>query len=99
MSATFTFYLSTSEQTALFDTVILLDNFCSFAVVPPSAPPQRSVDQRSTPAAPSAPAYSAPATSGEPNSLTPAGPYAAAPLLSQTENENEGHLNPTEKLQ
>ena len=67
--------------------------------MPPSVPPQSSVDQRSTPSAPSAPVYSAPVTNGEPNSLTPAAPYAAAPLLSQTESENDGHLNPTEKLQ
>lgn len=77
----------------------LRDQHLNNSFVPPSAPPQRSVDQRGTPPAPSAPVYSAPATSGEPNSLAPAVPYAAAPLLSQTENENEGHLNPTEKLQ
>ncbi|KAM5312177.1 pericentriolar material 1 protein isoform 16-T17 [Glossophaga mutica] len=77
----------------------LRDQHLNNSFVPPSAPPQRSVDQRSTPSAPSAPVYSAPVTNGEPNSLTPAVPYAAAPLLSQTENENEGHLNPTEKLQ
>ncbi|XP_045053202.2 pericentriolar material 1 protein isoform X23 [Desmodus rotundus] len=77
----------------------LRDQHLNNSFVPPSVPPQRSVDQRSTPSAPSAPVYSAPVTNGEPNSLTPAAPYAAAPLLSQTESENDGHLNPTEKLQ
>uniref|UniRef100_K9IQJ0 Putative pericentriolar material 1 protein n=1 Tax=Desmodus rotundus TaxID=9430 RepID=K9IQJ0_DESRO len=77
----------------------LRDQHLNNSFVPPSVPPQRSVDQRSTPSAPSAPVYSAPVTNGEPNSLTPAAPYAAAPLLSQTESENDGHLHPTEKLQ
>ncbi|XP_053515980.1 pericentriolar material 1 protein isoform X14 [Artibeus jamaicensis] len=77
----------------------LRDQHLNNSFVPPSAPAQRSVDQRSPPSAPSAPVYSAPVTNGEPNSLPPAVPYVAAPLLSQTESENEGHLNPTEKLQ
>ncbi|KAF6084667.1 pericentriolar material 1 [Phyllostomus discolor] len=77
----------------------LRDQHLNNSFVPPSAPPQRSADQRGAPSTPSAPVYSAPATSGEPSSLAPAAPYAAAPLLSQTDNENEGHLNPTEKLQ
>ncbi|XP_053434330.1 pericentriolar material 1 protein isoform X2 [Nycticebus coucang] len=67
--------------------------------VPPSAPPHRSVDQRSTSSAPSAPVGLASAVSGESNSLTSSIPYPAASLVSQNENENEGHLNPTEKLQ
>lgn len=62
--------------------------------VPSSASPQRSVDQRSTTSAPSAPVVN-----GESNSLTPSVPYPAASLVSQNESENEGHLNPTEKLQ
>ncbi|XP_036911136.1 pericentriolar material 1 protein isoform X7 [Sturnira hondurensis] len=77
----------------------LRDQHLNNSFVPPPAPAQRSMDQRSAASAPSAPVYSAPVTNGEPNSLTPAAPYAAAPLLSQTENESEGRLNPTEKLQ
>ncbi|XP_054422107.1 pericentriolar material 1 protein [Pteronotus mesoamericanus] len=67
--------------------------------VPSSASPQRSVDQRGTPAAPAAAVCLAPVTNGEPSSLAPALPHPAAPLASQNESENEGHLNPTEKLQ
>lgn len=67
-------------------------------VVPSSASPQRSVDQRSAAAAPSAPVGMAP-VNGEPSSLTTSVPYPAASLVSQNETENEGHLNPTEKLQ
>ncbi|XP_015420801.1 PREDICTED: pericentriolar material 1 protein isoform X5 [Myotis davidii] len=62
--------------------------------VPSSASPQRSVDQRSTTSAPSAPVVN-----GESNSLPSSVPYPAASLVSQNESENEGHLNPTEKLQ
>ncbi|XP_039112222.1 pericentriolar material 1 protein isoform X6 [Hyaena hyaena] len=65
--------------------------------VPSSASP-RSVDQRSAAAAPSAPIGVAP-VNGEPSSLTSSVPYPAASLVSQNETENEGHLNPTEKLQ
>ncbi|XP_064224685.1 pericentriolar material 1 protein isoform X3 [Aotus nancymaae] len=63
-----------------------------------SSSPQRSVDQRST-SAPSAPVGLAPVVNGESNSLTSSVPYPAASLVSQNESENEGHLNPTEKLQ
>lgn len=66
--------------------------------VPSSASPQRSVDQRSTVSAP-APVGLAPVVNGESNSLTSSAPYPAASLVSQNESENEGHLNPTEKLQ
>ncbi|XP_059541589.1 pericentriolar material 1 protein isoform X20 [Myotis daubentonii] len=62
--------------------------------VPSSASPQRSVDQRSTTSAPSAPVVN-----GESNSLPSSVPYPAVSLVSQNESENEGHLNPTEKLQ
>ncbi|XP_070264369.1 pericentriolar material 1 protein isoform X10 [Myotis yumanensis] len=62
--------------------------------VPSSASPQRSVDQRSTTSAPSAPVVN-----GESSSLPSSVPYPAASLVSQNESENEGHLNPTEKLQ
>ncbi|XP_036315157.1 pericentriolar material 1 protein [Pipistrellus kuhlii] len=62
--------------------------------VPSSASPQRIVDQRSTTSAPSAPVVN-----GESNSLTASVPYPAASLVPQNESENEGHLNPTEKLQ
>ncbi|XP_069429414.1 pericentriolar material 1 protein isoform X12 [Ovis canadensis] len=67
--------------------------------VPSSASPQRSVDQRSTTTAPSAPVVLTPVVNGESNNLTPSVPYPAAPLVSQNQNESEGHLNPTEKLQ
>ncbi|KAM9670636.1 pericentriolar material 1 protein isoform 16-T20 [Dama dama] len=67
--------------------------------VPSSASPQRSVDQRSTTTAPSAPVVLTPVVNGESNNLTPSVPYPAAALVSQNQNENEGHLNPTEKLQ
>ncbi|XP_059857170.1 pericentriolar material 1 protein isoform X17 [Delphinus delphis] len=71
----------------------------SSLVVPSSASPQRSVDQRSTTAAPSAPVGLTPVVNGESNSLTSSVPYPAASLVSQNQSENEGHLNPTEKLQ
>ncbi|XP_069341012.1 pericentriolar material 1 protein isoform X4 [Eulemur rufifrons] len=64
-----------------------------------SSSPQRSVDQRSTTSAPSAPVGLAPVVNGESNSLMSSVPYPAASLVSQNENENEGHLNSTEKLQ
>ncbi|XP_077925841.1 pericentriolar material 1 protein isoform X12 [Halichoerus grypus] len=67
--------------------------------VPSSASPQRSVDQRSTTSAPSVPVGLAPVVNGESNSFTSSVPYPAASLVSQNESENEGHLNPTEKLQ
>uniref|UniRef100_A0A2K6T6P4 Pericentriolar material 1 n=1 Tax=Saimiri boliviensis boliviensis TaxID=39432 RepID=A0A2K6T6P4_SAIBB len=63
-----------------------------------SSSPQRSVDHRST-SAPSAPVGLAPVVNGESSSLTSSVPYPAASLVSQNESENEGHLNPTEKLQ
>ncbi|XP_049487705.1 pericentriolar material 1 protein isoform X13 [Panthera uncia] len=66
--------------------------------VPSSASPQRSVDHRSTAVAPSAPTGLAP-VSGEASSLTSSVPYPVASLAAQNESENEGHLNPTEKLQ
>ncbi|XP_045310548.1 pericentriolar material 1 protein isoform X19 [Leopardus geoffroyi] len=66
--------------------------------VPSSASPQRSVDQRSTAVAPSAPTGLAP-VSGEASSLTSSVPYPVTSLAAQNESENEGHLNPTEKLQ
>nr|XP_058145927.1 pericentriolar material 1 protein isoform X3 [Dasypus novemcinctus] len=65
----------------------------------PSPSPQRGVDQRSTASAPSASVGLATVVNGEPNSLTASMPYPPASLVSQNENENEGHLNPTEKLQ
>ncbi|EFB28576.1 hypothetical protein PANDA_013058, partial [Ailuropoda melanoleuca] len=64
-----------------------------------SSSPQRSVDQRSTTSGPSAPVGLAPVVNGESNSFTSSVPYPAASLISQNESENEGHLNPTEKLQ
>ena len=73
--------------------------FFFLVVVPSSASPQRSVDQRSATTAPSAPVVLTPVVNGESNNLTPSVPYPAAALVSQNQNENEGHLNPTEKLQ
>ncbi|XP_044081414.1 pericentriolar material 1 protein isoform X21 [Neovison vison] len=67
--------------------------------VPSASSPQRTVDQRSTPSAPSAPLGLAPVVNGESNSFPSSVPYPAASLVSQNESENEGHLNPTEKLQ
>ncbi|XP_057552483.1 pericentriolar material 1 protein isoform X16 [Hippopotamus amphibius kiboko] len=67
--------------------------------VPSTASPQRSVDQRSTTVAPSAPVGVTPVVNGEANSLTSSVLYPAASLVSQNQSENEGHLNPTEKLQ
>ncbi|KAM9194327.1 pericentriolar material 1 protein isoform 5-T7 [Dugong dugon] len=67
--------------------------------VPSAASPLRSVDQRSTSAAPSAPGGLAAVGNGEPTSLTSSVPYPTAALVSQNESENEGHLNPAEKLQ
>ncbi|KAF6376599.1 pericentriolar material 1 [Rhinolophus ferrumequinum] len=64
-----------------------------------SPSPQKSVDQRSIISAPSAPIGLAPVVNGESNSLTSSVPYPVASLVSQNESENEGHLNPTEKLQ
>ncbi|XP_048186883.1 pericentriolar material 1 protein isoform X17 [Perognathus longimembris pacificus] len=67
--------------------------------VPSSTSPQRSGDQRSTNSAPSASVGLAPVVNGESSSLIPSVSYPAASLVSQNESENEGHLNPTEKLQ
>ncbi|XP_015448346.1 pericentriolar material 1 protein isoform X17 [Pteropus alecto] len=67
--------------------------------VPSSASPQRSMDQRSITSAPSASVGLAPVVNGESSGLTSSVPYPAASLVSQNESENEGHLNPTEKLQ
>ncbi|XP_014641784.1 PREDICTED: pericentriolar material 1 protein isoform X10 [Ceratotherium simum simum] len=67
--------------------------------VPSSASPQRSVDQRITTSAPSAPVGLAPVVNGESSSHASSVPYPAVSLVSQNESENEGHLNPTEKLQ
>ncbi|XP_060039576.1 pericentriolar material 1 protein isoform X14 [Erinaceus europaeus] len=67
--------------------------------VPSTLSPQRSMDQRSTTSAPSFPLSLAPVVNGESTSLSSSVPYPAASLISQNENENEGHLNPTEKLQ
>ncbi|XP_074185861.1 pericentriolar material 1 protein isoform X24 [Rhinolophus sinicus] len=75
----------------------LRDQHLNNSLVPSSASPQKSVDQRSITSAPSAPI--APVVNGESNSLTSSGPYPVASLVSQNECENEGHLNPTEKLQ
>nr|XP_044997542.1 pericentriolar material 1 protein isoform X4 [Jaculus jaculus] len=67
--------------------------------VPSSTSPQRSGDQRSTTSAPSAPVGVPPVVNGESNSLTSSLPCPTTTLVSQNETENEGHLNPTEKLQ
>ncbi|KAI6049445.1 PCM1 [Marmota monax] len=65
-----------------------------------SSSPQRSGDQRSTVSAPSVPVGLVPVVNGESNSsLVSSVSYPATSLGPQNENENEGHLNPTEKLQ
>ena len=104
MLMTFSFHFSLSKQSVnvLFDAIFMYVTwlfFFFFLVVVPSASPQRSVDQRSTTTAPSAPVVLTPVVNGESNNLTPSVPYPAAALVSQNQNENEGHLNPTEKLQ
>lgn len=65
----------------------------------PSTSLQRSRDKRSSTVALSAPVAFAPAVNGESNSLVSSVPCPAAPLVPQNESENEGHLNPAEKLQ
>ncbi|XP_017455746.1 pericentriolar material 1 protein isoform X10 [Rattus norvegicus] len=65
----------------------------------PSTSLPRSGDKRSSTVALSAPVGFAPAVNGESNSLISSVPCPAASLVSQNESENEGHLNPAEKLQ
>ncbi|XP_007612378.1 pericentriolar material 1 protein isoform X2 [Cricetulus griseus] len=65
----------------------------------PSTSLQRSEDKRSSTVALSAPAGFAPVVNGESNSLISSVPCPATSLVSQNESENEGHLNPAEKLQ
>ncbi|XP_038181059.1 pericentriolar material 1 protein isoform X20 [Arvicola amphibius] len=65
----------------------------------PSASLQRSGDKRSSTVALSAPVGFAPVVNGESNSLISSVPCPATSLVSQNESENEGHLNPAEKLQ
>ncbi|XP_052018326.1 pericentriolar material 1 protein isoform X2 [Apodemus sylvaticus] len=65
----------------------------------PSTSLQRSRDRRSSSVALSTPVGFAPAVNGEANGLISSGPCPAAPLVPQNESENEGHLNPAEKLQ
>ncbi|XP_040587742.1 pericentriolar material 1 protein isoform X13 [Mesocricetus auratus] len=60
---------------------------------------QRSGDKRSSTVGLSAPAGFAPVVNGESNSLASPVPCPATSLVSQNESENEGHLNPAEKLQ
>eukprot|EP00072_Mus_musculus_P038863 XP_006509367.1 PREDICTED: pericentriolar material 1 protein isoform X7 [Mus musculus] len=65
----------------------------------PSTSLQRSGDKRSSTVALSAPVGFASAVNGEANSLISSVPCPATSLVSQNESENEGHLNPAEKLQ
>ncbi|OBS83449.1 hypothetical protein A6R68_22561, partial [Neotoma lepida] len=65
----------------------------------PSTSLQRSGDKRSSTVALSAPVGFAPVVNGESNSLIASVPCPATSLVSQNECENEGHLNPAEKLQ
>ncbi|XP_060237632.1 pericentriolar material 1 protein isoform X3 [Meriones unguiculatus] len=65
----------------------------------PSTSLQRSGDKRSSAVALSAPVGFAPVVNGESSSLMSSVPCPAASLVSQNESENEGHLNPAEKLQ
>ncbi|XP_040452750.1 pericentriolar material 1 protein isoform X20 [Falco naumanni] len=63
-----------------------------------SGSPQRSVDQRSITSAASGPVGIVTVVNGESNSLASA-PYPPDSLVSQNESEEDGNLNPTEKLQ
>ncbi|XP_034376659.1 pericentriolar material 1 protein isoform X9 [Arvicanthis niloticus] len=65
----------------------------------PSTSLQRSGDKRSSTVALSAPVGFAPVVNGESSSLISSVPCPVASLVSQNEGENEGHLNPAEKLQ
>ncbi|KAL6080771.1 hypothetical protein STEG23_016044, partial [Scotinomys teguina] len=65
----------------------------------PSTSLQRCGDKRSPTIALSAPGGFAPVVSAESNSLTSSVPCPATSLVSQNESENEGLLNPAEKLQ
>ncbi|KAK7807549.1 hypothetical protein U0070_022358 [Myodes glareolus] len=65
----------------------------------PSTSLQRSGDKRSSAVTLSAPVGFAPVVNGESNSLISSVPCPATSLVSQIESENEGHLNPAEKLQ
>ncbi|XP_031195465.1 pericentriolar material 1 protein isoform X6 [Mastomys coucha] len=65
----------------------------------PSTSLQRSGDKRSSTVALSAPMGFVPAVNGDSNSLVSSVPCPATSLVSQNESENEGHLNPAEKLQ
>ncbi|XP_029388123.1 pericentriolar material 1 protein isoform X4 [Mus pahari] len=65
----------------------------------PSTSLQRSGDKRSSTVALSAPVGFASAVNGEANSLISSVPCPGSSLVSQNESENEGHLNPAEKLQ
>ncbi|XP_029336875.1 pericentriolar material 1 protein isoform X1 [Mus caroli] len=65
----------------------------------PSTSLQRSGDKKSSTVALSAPVGFASAVNGEANSLISSVPCPATSLVSQNESENEGHLNPAEKLQ
>lgn len=78
--------------------LVIVYFFLSFIVVPSTSLP-RSGDKRSSTVALSAPVGFAPAVNGESNSLISSVPCPAASLVSQNESENEGHLNPAEKLQ
>ncbi|KAM5264802.1 pericentriolar material 1 protein isoform 2-T2 [Ctenodactylus gundi] len=70
------------------------------SLAPSSTSAQRSGDQRSPAPAPTASVGLAPVVNGESNnSHTSSVPYPFTSLVSQNESENEGHLNPTEKLQ
>ncbi|XP_041500370.1 pericentriolar material 1 protein isoform X16 [Microtus oregoni] len=65
----------------------------------PSTSLQRSGDKRSSTVALSAPVGFVPVVNGESNGLISSVPCPATCLVSQNESENEGHLNPAEKLQ
>ncbi|CAO2611968.1 Pericentriolar material 1 protein [Lemmus lemmus] len=77
----------------------LRDQHLNNSSLVPSTSLQRSGDKRSSTVALSAPIGFAPVVNGESNSLIASVPCSATSLVSQNESENEGHLNPAEKLQ
>ncbi|XP_051025492.1 pericentriolar material 1 protein isoform X2 [Acomys russatus] len=77
----------------------LRDQHLNNSSLVPSTSLQRSGDKRSSAVALSAPVGFASVVNGESNSLMSSVPCPATSLVSQNESENEGHLNPAEKLQ
>lgn len=94
------FYKYANCENMLLHTIFIYGNYVSFSFsVVPSTSLQRSGDKRSSTVTLSAPVGFAPVVNGESNSLISSVPCPATSLVSQIESENEGHLNPAEKLQ